>query len=230
MTDQPQAPNSTRAVIWDMDGVIADTAPYHFKTWQEAFRKRGAEFTEAEFKRLFGQRADNIIRSTLGQDMPQDEVDAIVREKNENFRRALKNSIKPLPGAIELIESLVKNGFRVALASSAPIQNIQLIINTLGIYNLFNVIVFGREVLESKPSPQIFLLAAQKLGVEPENCIVIEDAIAGVAAARRAGMHCIAITSTNTGERLQEADLIVDTLESITVKDLKKLFSNSIKG
>ncbi len=81
-----------------------------------------------------------------------------------------------------------------------------------------------RDVPESKPSPQLFLLATRRLGVAPENCVVIEDAIAGVTAARRAGMHCVAVTSTNSRERLQEADLIVDTLESVTVKDLEELF------
>ena len=212
-----------------MDGVIADTAPYHFKTWQQAFQKRGAEFTRPEFNRLFGQRADNIICSVLGKNTSQDDIDAIVREKNENFRRDLANNVRPLPGAVQLIKSLAKNGFKVALASSAPPENIQLIINTLGIHNLFHSIVFGREVLESKPSPQIFLLAAQKLGVKPENCIVIEDAIAGVTAARKGGMHCIAVTSTNPGELLQEANLVVDSLESVTIKELDKLFSYPVK-
>jgi len=214
-----------------MDGVLVDTAPFHLKTWQEAFREKDVTFTEEDFRRNFGQRADAIVRNTLGQVISQNEVDAVVEEKNRNFRGAVGHSIKPMPGAVELVKSLNENGFRIALASSAPVENIRLLLEALGIYNLFQSVVSGREVLESKPSPQLFLLAAQRLGVDPENCVVIEDAIAGVAAARRAGMHCIAITSTNPRERLQEADLIVDTLESVTVEELEKLLrSCKVRG
>ena len=212
-----------------MDGVIADTGMYRFKTWRQAFRERGADFTRNEFNRLFGQRADNIIRTILGVGTTQEEIDAIIREKNENFRRALADNVSPLPGAVELIKSLVKNGYRIALASSAPPANIRLITRSLGIHELFNAVVFGREVSESKPSPQIFLLAAEKLDIIPKNCVVIEDAIAGVTAARRAGMHCIAVTNTNPGHRLQKADLVVDSLESVTVEDLDRIFRLSKK-
>lgn len=224
MTNSPQESNTTRAVIWDMDGVLVDTAPFHLKTWQEAFRKKGVTFTEDDFRRVFGQRADAIVRNTLSQALSQNEVDTIVEQKNMNFRQAARHSIKPLPGAIELIKLLAESGFRIALASSAPVENIRLLTETLGIYHLFQSIISGRDVPESKPSPQLFLLAARRLGVDPENCVVIEDAIAGVTAARRAGMHCVAVTSTNAREHLQEADLIVDTLKSVTVEELEKLF------
>jgi len=214
-----------KAVIWDMDGVIADTASYHLKAWQYVFQKRGVNFTEDNFRRHFGQRNDTIIRTTLGEDIPQSEIDVIASEKEENYRRRVRQNIKPLPGAVELIKSLEEHGFGVALASSAPPENIQLIMRGLSIEDCFQAIVAGREVKEGKPSPQGFLLAAQKLGVEPKNCIVIEDAVAGVTAAKRAGMHCIAVTNTHPGERLTEADLVVSTLEVVGVDDLEKLLS-----
>jgi beta-phosphoglucomutase family hydrolase len=212
-----------KAVIWDMDGVIADTGPYHRSAWQRVFRKRGVKFTKEDFRRNFGQRNDTIIRNTLGEQIFQSEIDAIAREKEETFRKVVRQKIKPFPGAVELLQSLRKHGFKIALASSAPIENIQLIIEGLGISNYFHSIVTGRDVSEGKPSPQGFLLAAQRLGVEPKSCIVIEDAVAGVAAAKRAGMCCLAITNTHPRESLKEADLIVDTLEAITVNDLEKL-------
>ena len=231
VTNCPQKLNNTQAVIWDMDGVLVDTAPFHLKTWHETFREKGVTFTEEDFRRNFGQRADAIVRNTLGQALSQNEVDAIVEQKNRNFRQAVRHSIKPLPGAVELIKLLNERGFRIALASSAPIENIHLLIEALGIYNLFQSVVSGREVPESKPSPQLFLLAARRLGVDPENCVVIEDAVAGVTAAKRAGMHCVAVTSTNPPERLQEADLIVDTLESVAVEELEKLLgSDNVEG
>ena len=218
--------NKAKAVIWDMDGVIADTAPYHLRAWQEVFQKRGVNFPEDDFKRNFGQRNDTIIRNTLGKDISPSEIDVIAAEKEENFRQRVKNDIKPLPGAIKLIKSLKEHGFTQALASSAPIENIRLVIRGLGIENFFQAIVSGREVKEGKPSPQGFLLAAKKLGVEPQDCIVIEDAIAGVAAAKRSGMHCLAVTNTHPKTNLAEADLVVDTLEAVSVNDLEKLINS----
>lgn len=219
-----------KAVIWDMDGVIADTAPYHFKAWQEVFRKRGVSFTEEDFRRNFGLRNDTIIRDTLGEQISQSEIDAIAREKEKTFRQVIGQNIKPLPGAVKMLKSLREHGFKMALASSAPIENIRLVTRGLGIDDYFHSIVTGRDVAEGKPSPQGFLLAAQKLGVEPKDCIVIEDAIAGVAAAKRAGMKCIAVTNTHPRESLAEADLAVDTLEEITAGDLEELLNPSGEG
>jgi len=219
-------PGLKEAIIWDMDGVIADTAPYHLKAWQQVFHKKGVKFSEEDFKRNFGQRNDTIIRNTLGQGTPQSEIDAIIQEKESSFRNMVKDRIKPLPGAINLIKRLADHGFKIALASSAPIENIQLIITSLGISDFFQAIISGRDATEGKPSPQGFLLAAQRLGVKPENCIVIEDAIAGIAAAKRAGMHSLAVTNTHPRTSLLEADLIVDTLETVSVDDIERLHAS----
>ena len=213
----------SKAVIWDMDGVIADTAPYHFQAWREVFRKRSVDFTEADFKRNFGQRNDTIIGNTLGERIAESEIGAIAAEKEEIFRKVVKQNVRPYPGAVELIKSLSENGFKVALASSAPIENIRLVTQSLGIDGYFHSIVTGRDVAEGKPSPQGFLLAAQKLGVEPKDCIVIEDAIAGVAACKGGGMQCIAVTNTHPKERLADADLIVAYLEEVKIDELEKL-------
>ncbi|HEY92225.1 MAG TPA: HAD family phosphatase [Dehalococcoidia bacterium] len=215
----------SKAVIWDMDGVIADTAPYHFKAWQEVFRKREVNFNEEDFRRNFGQRNDTIISNVLGEGLSPSEIDAIAGEKEIDFRQRVSQHIKPLPGAIKLIKSLGKHGFKIALASSAPTENIRLVTQGLGINNYFQSIVSGRDVTEGKPNPQVFLLAAKKLGVKPKNCIVIEDAVAGITAAKRAGMRCLAITNTRPKTSLVEADLIVDTLEAVSVSDLEQLLN-----
>ena len=212
----------SKAVIWDMDGVIADTGPYHFKAWQEVFQKRGITFTEEDFRHYFGQRNDTIIRNVLGKGLSPSEVDAIVDEKEINYRQRVRQNIKPLPGAIKLLKSLSEYGFKIALASSAPMENIQLVTQGLGINNYFHSIVSGRDVTEGKPSPQGFLLAAKKLGIAPQNCIIIEDAVAGVTAAKRAGMRCIAVTNTHPRESLTGADLVIDTLETVSVTDLEQ--------
>jgi beta-phosphoglucomutase-like phosphatase (HAD superfamily) len=105
-------------------------------------------------------------------------------------------------------------------------ENIQLVTRGLAVNNYFQVIVWGREVTEGKPSPQAFLLAARRLEVEPRNCVVIEDAVAGVTAAKRAGMKCLAVTNSHPKKSLMEADLVVDTLETISVADLARLFNS----
>lgn len=219
------------AVLWDLDGVIADTGTYHCQAWQDVFGKRGVSFTEEDFRRHFGQRNDTIIRDTIGDSISPEELDIIADEKEKNYRRRLaKSIIKPLPGAIELIRSLGQNNIKMAIASSAPMENIQPIIRRLDIEDCFQAIAWGREVTEGKPSPQIFSLASRKLEAEPGNCVVIEDAVAGVAAAKRAGMKCVAVTNSHSRDSLKEADLIVDTLESVSVSDLAELFRPAATG
>jgi beta-phosphoglucomutase len=211
------------AVIWDMDGVLADTARYHFLAWRETFAKRGIAFTDEDFKRGFGIRNDNIIRNVLGKQITKDEIEKIAQEKEAAFRRLIGNDIKPLPGAIELLGQLHDRGIKMAIASSTVPENIRLITDRLGIAKYFEAVITGHDVTEGKPSPQVFLLAAQRLGVEPKNCLVFEDAVAGVKAARSAGMHCVALTSSHPRAKLGEADLVVDTLEDISVEDLRRL-------
>jgi len=227
MTTRPQNPVDARAIIWDLDGVIADTAPYHLKAWQETFRKRGIEFTEDDFRHSFGLRNDAILAGILGKEISNEEINSISYEKEAAFRRIIGQNINPLPGVMELMKSLAAAGFQMALASSTPRENITLVIGSLGIKNYLQCMIAAEDVVRGKPDPQVFLLAAQGLGVEPGNCVVIEDAVAGVAAARSAGMYCLAVTTTHPRGSLKEADLIVDTLEAVTVNTLQKLLAHS---
>ena len=214
------------AVLWDLDGVIADTADYHYRAWGDIFKEKGAVFTWEDFMRHFGQRHDTIIRFALGDNIPPDEFEVITERKQREYRRLVAGNITPLPGAVELIKSLNIHQIKTAIASSAPLDNIEIIIRGLDIEGCFQAIASGTEVPEGKPSPQIFLLAAEKLGVRPADCVVIEDAIAGVAAAGQAGMRCVAVTNSHPGSSLDKADLIVDTLESIGIGELERLFKN----
>ncbi len=218
------------AVIWDMDGVIADTAPYHFRAWRQAFQQRGVDFTKADFRQGFGQKNDTIIRNTLGETITDADIEAISKGKESTFRQLARHHLKALPGAVAMIRKLKENGFKMALASSTPPENIELVTGELGIGDCFQTIVSGRDVTEGKPNPQVFLLAARKLGVSPAHCLVIEDAAAGVAAAKRAGMTCIAVTNTLPRASLNQADLIVDSLEVVTVADIAKLIDQTTKG
>jgi len=213
------------AVLWDMDGVIADTADYHYNAWREVLEERGVTFSKADFMKLFGQRHDTIIRFAFGQKISLDELEKITEKKQVLYRKNVVKNIRPMPGAVELIRSLNQNGVKTAIASSAVRANIDVILRGLGIENEFQAIVHGTEVAEGKPSPLIFQLAAQKLDVKPGDCVVIEDAIAGVAAAKRAGMKCLAVTNSHPGKSLKKADLIVDSLEKVDVNTLNGLFN-----
>ncbi len=216
--------NKLQAVLWDLDGVIADTGQYHCLAWQEIFSKMGIDFTEEHFIKHFGQRNDTIIRDTVGQAISQKDLDAIADRKEKAYRRLVTGNIQALPGAVELLSALQEGGIPSAIASSAPPENVDIILKGLGIEDLFTAIACGREVTEGKPSPRIFLLAAEKIKTDPAGCVVIEDAIAGVAGAKRAGMKCVAVTNSHAGDSLREADIVVTSLEDVNVNDLVILF------
>jgi HAD superfamily hydrolase (TIGR01509 family) len=206
---------SKKTILWDMDGVISDSYSFHFNAWLETFAKRGIEFTKEDFTRLFGTRNDFIVRTIMGRKLPQRDVKIVVQEKEETFRRKATGHIKPFFGAVRLINALKKGNFRLGLVSSAPRENIDLVLSELDLVGIFNCIVFGQEVPESKPSPEIYLLAAKRLQVTPNDCVVIEDSPLGVRAAKTAGMKCLAVTNTHGRGDLEEADIVVDSLENV---------------
>ena len=219
------AEGNTKAVIWDMDGVMVDSAPYHLKAWQEAFKKRGINFSQEDFRKTFGQRNDTIIRAILGREAGRREIEAIGREKEASFRQKIGREVTALPGVVALMQSLKASSFRMAVASSAPLENIELIMRGLGVTDCCQVIISEKDVTRGKPDPQAFLLAATRLGVRPENCLVIEDAVAGVAAAKRAGMACIAISNSHPAQSLAPADLVVDSLKKVSAKEIEGLIN-----
>jgi beta-phosphoglucomutase family hydrolase len=198
-----------------MDGVIANTASLHFQAWREAFQRRGQPFGREDFDRTFGLRNDTIIRTILGDEVEAAEMETIAREKEEGFRRRLERGVRPLPGVRRLLAELARHEFGQALASSAPRLNIVAILRALGMADVFQAIVAEGDVVRGKPDPEVFLSAARKLGIAPDRCVVIEDAVAGVRAAGAAGMRSVAVTNTHPRESLSGADLVVDSLEEV---------------
>jgi beta-phosphoglucomutase family hydrolase len=216
--------NRLEAVLWDLDGVIADTGDYHYRAWKQVFGERGVDFRKEDFMKFFGRRHDTIIRFALGDTLTPEDFASLTERKQRIYRDLVSRDIVALPGALELIRALNASGIKTAIASSAPVANIDIIIQGLGIADCFQAVASGPEVPESKPDPEIFLLAAEKLGVGPAGCVVMEDAIAGVTAAKRAGMKCVAVTNSHPAGELRQADLVVDTLAAIGVADLAALF------
>ena len=201
-----------RAVLWDLDGVLVDSAPFHFQAWRELFTSLGREFSEADFRHTFGLRNDSILGDLLG-DLPPAEVERLAARKEELFRRAVRGNIAALPGALALLRLLRERGLRLALVSSTPHANIELVLRSLGVETAFDVIVGEEDVTWGKPDPEGFLLAAERLGVPPGECVVIEDAPAGVEAAKRGGMRCVGVCGDRPREALAKADLVVENLE-----------------
>ncbi len=214
-----------KAVIWDLDGVIVDTIPYHLKAWRQLFHKRGKlDFAKAGFREIFGQRNDDTIKRVWGEGISPQELAALSEEKEEYFRLNIKRgNIKPMPGALELLSSLREEEFCQALVSSAPMENITFLLSSLGINKDFEAIIASEDVSRGKPDPEGFLLAARKLNVAESRCVAIEDTVPGIQAAKRAGMGCLAITGTYEREDLAEADIVVESLKRVTVKDFEML-------
>ena len=217
--------DSPKAVIWDMDGVIADTAACHLQAWQRLWAEQGIAFSEEQFRRTFGQRTAEIIRGLLGPDVPDEEVCALGERKEAYCRELLRQQLRALPGVRELLAALEQAGFRQALASSAPLKNVALILEALDIGRYFSAVVSEADVTLGKPDPQIFLLAAARMGVAPRRCLVIEDAVAGVQAATASGMRCLAVTTTNPGAHLTAADRVVSSLTEVGVADVEALLT-----
>lgn len=215
-----------KAVIWDLDGVIVDTAPFHFAAWRKIVEGRGRNYTKEDFQESFGRRNDDILCS-LFEDISSGEIESLSQRKEEIFRSLVRNNVKPLPGVLRLMDILDQQRFSIALASSAPYGNIELMLSEIGIKDRFHSIIGSDEVSKGKPDPEGFLKAAERVEVAPERCIVIEDAPSGVEAAKDCGMKCIAITNTHPRQALAGADLVVDNLESVNGDDLSWLLAES---
>jgi beta-phosphoglucomutase len=213
-----------KACIFDLDGVIVDTARYHFLAWQRLAKELGVtRFNEEENERLKGvsrTRSLEIILELGNLSLDEATREKLASKKNEWFV-AYINTMKPeeiYPGVRELLKALKKNGIRIALASSS--KNARTVINLIGVEKDFEVVVDGTMTTNSKPDPEIFLKAASMLGLEPAECVVFEDAEAGVESAIRAGMKCVGVGSP---EILGKANLVVRETGDFRVEQLANL-------
>ena len=209
----------TKAFIWDMDGVIVDSGEPHFQSWHEAFAMRGVSYTREHFHDFFGTRDDLIIKRMLG-DVSAEDIREIEDWKEARYRELVNGNVKVLPGVMPLLKVMKSRGFKVALGTSAPLENVHAVAADIGLDEYFDAVVHGREVGEGKPSPEIYLTAAERLGADPADCIVFEDSPHGVEAARKAGMKCVAITNSHPAEELSAATRVVDSLEEIDLIQL----------
>jgi beta-phosphoglucomutase len=183
-----------RAVLWDMDGTLIDSAEYHWITWHDTLAELGVVLTRESFNGWFGSRNDRILRRYFGDDFPIGEIARIGELKESRYRTLVRDEgIVLLPGVEGWLDGLRQAGWRQAVASSAPPANIDVLLEVLHLQRVFDTTVSAEEVAHGKPHPDVFLRAAEKLGVRPPSCVVVEDAPVGVEAGRRGGMRTIGI-------------------------------------
>ena len=211
------------AVIFDMDGVLADTYQPHFASWQRLYNSLGIDYGEADFAADFGCTSVDILSRTLGNDLTAERIRELDSHKEAYFRDIARESSVVADGAVELIDSLISDGFLIAVGSSGPPENIELLLHQLARADRFGAVVTGADVTRGKPDPQVFQLAAERLGVPPAMCVVIEQAVHGIEAAHRAGMKSVGVVGTNTRADLSKADVVVESLRELTPPRLRDL-------
>jgi HAD superfamily hydrolase (TIGR01509 family) len=212
-----------KAILWDMDGVLADTSPLHFETWERVLTEQGIPFDRQKFHLIYGLKNHDLLPYLAGKPLEPQWIEQIAAQKELAFRLALLGHLSPLPGVMDWLRRFQAWGCKQAVASSAPPENVETLVDELGIRKYFDALVTPGD-LPGKPDPAVFLLAASQLGESPQSCLVIEDSIPGVEAALQAHMHCIAVTTTNPPEALTRADIVVETMLQLTVAQVNSLF------
>lgn len=205
-----------KAIIFDMDGVLVESSIAHYHAWREVAAKRGLDLSFDAYRVTQGMDTPATVVAVFGE-LPPAEAAAIGEEKEKAFRDAFANDFAPIPGASELVATLHAAGWPMALATSAMQENADFVMNLMPGGEYLKVRVNSSLVKRAKPAPDLFLRAASLLGVEPGRCIVVEDSLAGLTAARAAGMAALGLTTTMSREELEPlADKVVDNLVGVT--------------
>ena len=213
--------HTPRSVIWDVDGTLIDSGALHFAAWSDILANEQFTLTREQFQASFGQRNDAVLRSFLGAGLSDDAIMRIGLAKEERYRDLLRTEgIKLLPGVGRWLDRLRADGWRQALASSAPHANLDAILDVLALRPYFDAVVSGDDVVHGKPDPEIFLRAAALLGIEPGSCVVVEDAPAGIEGARRAEMHSIGVRFAHAD---LAADIVVTSMEELPADAFDRL-------
>jgi len=216
------------AIIFDMDGVLVDSSPFHLRKWMNTLRAHGIAFQEEELRRIvLGPANDVIFRRFLGNDLTREQLVELSEDLDANFRREIGPHPPAIPGVRRFIEECQAQGIAMAVASAAIASNVKFLLAALELRDYFRVVLAVDSTARPKPHPDIYLMTADKLGIIPAACVVFEDSFVGIEAARSAGMKCIAIASTFSAEELRReahADLIVPNFEGVSLATVRDLF------
>jgi len=213
-----------KAVLFDLDGVLVDSEVHSTKASDQVLADVGIYLTDDERKLVYGRRTiDNYKRHIKNRGLDLD-PDELLSRKTQVYKKLIKGKLEPLPGAIELVKKLKESKIKICVVSSSTLERVEASLNEVGLLWEFPVIISGNCCSKGKPDPEPFIIASEKLQVKPKECLVIEDAEAGIKAAKSAEMRCIAVESPNThGQDLSNADLIVNSLEEITLESINKV-------
>jgi len=212
----------TKSVLWDLDGTLVDSEQYHWLAWRDAMAAQGVTLTHDQFLKTFGLRNDAIVPQWIPGATPA-RIKNIADAKEQFYRRLVREGgLEPLPGARYWTERLADDGWLQAIASSAPRENVDVVLAVIGLVSCFQAVVSAEDVTLGKPDPQVFLAASARLGSTPARSIVVEDAPAGIEAARRAGMPSIGVR--RNGSPLA-ADLAVSSLADLPPDAFQRLLA-----
>jgi beta-phosphoglucomutase family hydrolase len=217
----------SRGVIFDLDGVLVNTAPFHKKSWSDLADKQGFQITDQLFYTTFGMQNYQIIPMLAPTKLSPQKIQRLSEWKERRYRRLIKGKLTLLDGARKLIDDLKTSGFLLAIGTSTPLTNLNFILEQIPIRHCFDACVTGQDVTRGKPAPDTFLKAAKKLALPANRCVVVEDALQGVQAAKAAKMPVIALTTTRSREDLKQADLIVESLEQLKARDFLNLLKDN---
>lgn len=217
-----------KAVLWDLDGTLVDSAEFHWRAWRDVMAEEGRPITHDQFVQSFGKRNDLILADWFGAEADPDYTRWLSEEKESRFRALVRaHGIEPLPGVREWVARLHVEGWRHAIATSAPRLNLETMADAMQMRHFFGAAVAAEDVTHGKPDPEVFLLAASRLGAEPHRSIVVEDAPTGIEAGARAGMRTIGVSLMHT---LPAADVYVGTLPELPADTFDTLLAVAARG
>jgi beta-phosphoglucomutase len=219
------APGRRLGAIFDMDGVLVDSSACHYQAWSRLGAELGVPHPREVFERTFGMHNRQILPIWLGKDLPPAELERLSARKEAFYREAAADSVAPLPGVVPLIVALSDSGFALAVGSSGPLANVELILEVLGVRPRFTALATGDDVEHGKPHPEVFLKAAERLELPPAQCAVIEDAPQGIEAGLAAGARVVAVASTRPAAELKRAHLVVNALTELEPAVLRRLIA-----
>lgn len=214
------------AAIFDMDGTMVDNTPYHLRSWQTLFKKYGLGDLTAQtyYTEISGIPIMDTVKRLFGKDRDEAALEALLKEKESLYKELYGPFVTPINGLEIFLAELKNAGVKLAIASSATVDDIDFILSHIPVRQYFDVIIDGNRVNKSKPNPQIFLKAAADLGIPPEDCVVFEDSLAGIKAGNAAGMKVVGITTGHPADKLQPASLVITDFTDISVHQLETLF------
>lgn len=213
------------AVIFDMDGVVVDNTKYHILTWKNFSKTLGFPVSAKTVKEKFlGRLGREIMRSLLPKKISRKQLEKLDAQREACYRKIYAKAIKPVKGLPGFLKHLQSQKVKIAMATSAPPANVKFVLSKTGLKKYFKIIIDANGVKRGKPYPDIFLKAAKRLKVSPKNCVVFEDAMHGIEAARRAGMKVVGVATSHHPKEIGHTDLVIKDFSKINIQKLKELY------